>query len=227
VRLRDLLQRADVKSNAKYIVFRCQDGYDVGIPLESGMMEGTVLAYDMNNSPLTNEHGFPIRAIVPGFYGMMNPKWITEIELVDKTYEGFWQRKGWTNDGISSINSSIVIPGKQPINDRFPHLVEDNSNFSPGRNIPIAGIAFAGDRGISKVEVSIDGGKSWKTAIVKDPLSQYTWVLWTSGFTAADKGDYEIVVRATDKTGQIQTSKLEDPFPKGVEGYNKVNFAVT
>lgn len=226
VRLRDILQKSVVKSNAKYIVFRCQDGYDVGIPLETGMMEGTVLAYDMNNSPLTSEHGYPIRAIVPGFYGMMNPKWITEIELVDKTYEGFWQRKGWTNNGISSISSSIVIPGNQPIDDRFPHLVGDNSNLSPRRNIPIAGIAFAGDRGISKVEVSTDGGNSWKTAIVKDPLSQYTWVLWTSGFTAADKGDYEIVVRATDKNGQIQTSKLEDPFPKGAEGYNKVNISV-
>jgi hypothetical protein len=226
VRLRDILQKAVVKSNTKYIVFRCQDGYDVGIPLETGMMEGTVLAYDMNNSPLTNEHGYPLRAIVPGFYGMMNPKWITEIELVDRTYEGFWQRKGWTNNGISSISSSIVIPGNQPIDDRFPHLVGDNSNLSPGRNIPIAGIAFAGDRGISKVEVSIDGGNSWKTAIVKDPLSQYTWVLWTSGFTAADKGNYEIVVRATDKTGQIQTSKLEDPFPNGAEGYNEVNISV-
>ena len=226
VRLRDILQKSVVKSNAKYIVFRCQDGYDVGIPLETGMMEGTVLAYDMNNFPLTSEHGYPIRAIVPGFYGMMNPKWITEIELVDKTYEGFWQRKGWTNNGISSISSSIVIPGNQPIDDRFPHLVGDNSNLSPRRNIPIAGIAFAGDRGISKVEVSTDGGNSWKTAIVKDPLSQYTWVLWTSGFTASDKGDYEIVVRATDKTGQIQTSKLEDPFPNGAEGYNKVNLSV-
>jgi DMSO/TMAO reductase YedYZ molybdopterin-dependent catalytic subunit len=226
VRLRDLLQKAGIKSNARYIVFRCQDGYDVGIPLESGMMEGTILAYDMNNSPLTNEHGYPIRAIVPGFYGMMNPKWITEIELVDKTYEGFWQRKGWTNNGITSINSSIVIPGNQPINDRFPHLVGDNSNFSTGKNIPVAGIAFAGDRGISKVEVSIDGGNTWKTAVVKDPLSQYTWVLWTSGFTATDNGTYDIVVRATDKTGQVQTSKLEDPFPNGAEGYNRVNITV-
>ncbi len=178
VRLRDILSRAGVQPNVKYIVFRCSDGYDVGIPLENGMMDGTVLAYDMNNSPLTNEHGFPLRVIVPGFYGMMNPKWITEIELVDKTYEGFWQRKGWTNNGISAINSSIVIPGNQPINDRFPNLVPSSSSvIMTGKNIPIAGIAFAGDRGISKVEVSVDGGNTWKTAIVKDPLSQYTWVL--------------------------------------------------
>ena len=225
VRLNDILSKAGVQSSVKYIVFRCSDGYDVGIPLENGMMDSTILAYDMNNSPLTSEHGYPIRAIVPGFYGMMNPKWITEIELVDKTYEGFWQRKGWTNNGIKNIYSSIVIPGNQPINDNFPNLVP-NSSFLNGKNIPVAGIAFAGDRGISKVEVSVDGGTTWKTAIVKDPLSQYTWVLWTSGFTAADKRNYKIIVRATDKTGQIQTSELEQPFPNGADGYNQLDISV-
>ncbi len=225
VRLKDILSRAGVQPTVKYIVFRCSDGYDVGIPLENGMMDGTILAYDMNNSPLTNEHGYPVRAIVPGFYGMMNPKWITEIELVDKTYEGFWQRKGWTNNGIKNVNSSIVIPGNQPINDRFPNLVP-NSSFMNGKNFPIAGIAFAGDKGISKVEVSVDGGTTWKTAIVKDPLSQYTWVLWTSGFTSTDKGNYKIIVRATDKTGQIQTSELKEPFPNGAAGYNQIDISV-
>jgi DMSO/TMAO reductase YedYZ molybdopterin-dependent catalytic subunit len=225
IRLRDLLSKAGVKPNVKYIVFRCSDGYDVGIPFENGMMDGTILAYDMNKSPLTNEHGYPIRAIVPGFYGMMNAKWITEIELVDKTYEGFWQRKGWTNDPIKNIYSSIVIPGNQPITDRFPHTVADNS-FATGKNIPIAGIAFSGDKGISKVEVSTDGGKTWKTAVVKDPLSQYTWVLWTSKFAPADKGTYDIVVRATDKTGRVQTSKLEDPFPSGAGGYDQIDLKV-
>ena len=71
------------KPSGKYIVFRCSDGYDVGIPLEIGLLDGTILAYDMNGASLTAEHGYPVRAIVPGWYGMMNPKWITEIELVD------------------------------------------------------------------------------------------------------------------------------------------------
>jgi hypothetical protein len=193
----------------------------VGIPLESGLMDGTILAYDMNNEPLTSDHGYPIRAIVPGFYGMMNPKWITEIELVDKTYEGFWQRKGWSNKKNENIYASIVTPGDQEIKNRFPHLV--NENFAIDKTSPIAGVAFAGDRGISKIEVSTDGGNSWKSATIKDPLSNYAWVLWTSGFTPKDKGQYNIVVRATDKTGQVQTSKFEDPFPNGASGYNMVN----
>ncbi len=222
--LKDLLTRAQVKPGAKYIVFRCSDGYDVGIPLESGLMDGTILAYEMNNEPLTNDHGYPIRAIVPGFYGMMNPKWITEIELVDKTYEGFWQRKGWSNKKNENIYSSIVTPGGQEIKNRFPHLV--NENFAVDKASPIAGIAFAGDRGISKIEVSSDGGNTWKSAIIKDPLSNFTWVLWTSGFTPKVKGDYKIVVRATDKTGLVQTSEFEEPFPDGASGYNTVNVKI-
>jgi DMSO/TMAO reductase YedYZ molybdopterin-dependent catalytic subunit/uncharacterized membrane protein len=224
IHLKDLLARAQVKPDAKYIVFRCSDGYDVGIPLESGLMDGTILAYDMNNEPLTNDHGYPIRAIVPGFYGMMNPKWITEIELVDKTYEGFWQRKGWSNKKNENIYSFIVTPGTQEIKNRFPNLV--NETFAVDKQSPIAGVAFAGDRGISKIEVSSDGGNTWKSATIKDPLSNYTWVLWTSGFTPKVAGDYKIVVRATDKTGQVQTSEFEDPFPNGASGYNAINVKV-
>jgi DMSO/TMAO reductase YedYZ molybdopterin-dependent catalytic subunit len=224
VRLRDILAKAQIKQGVKYIVFRCYDGYDVGIPMESGLMEGTILAFNMNNVPLPNEHGYPLRAIVPGFYGMMNPKWITEIELVDSTYEGFWQRKGWTNNGINNIYSTIVTSGSQEITNRFPNLV--NNSFAIGKSSQIAGIAFAGDKGISKVEVSTDGGNTWKTAVVKDPLSKYTWVLWASVFNPKSGGDYKIVVRATDKAGNIQTSNFADPFPNGASGYDMIDVNV-
>lgn len=222
IRLKDLLDRAKVMPGAKYIVFRCSDGYDVGIPLENGFMDGTILAYDMNLAPLTSAHGFPARAIVPGLYGMMNPKWITEIELVDSVYEGYWQRNGWTNNADAHTNSSIAIPGQAPIRHRFRKL-DETPNIVPGEKAPIAGIAFGGDRGISKVEVSIDGGATWKSAVIKDPLSQYTWVLWTAGFTPTGKENYKIVVRATDKTGQVQTAELNKPFPDGPTGYHTVS----
>ena len=156
-------------------MFRCADGYDVGIPIERSQMEGTILAYDMNYTPLTPKHGFPVRAIVPGLYGMMNPKWITEIELVDKVYEGYWQRLGWANNAEDKTGSSILIPGQAPARQRFRKLDETGAPAYESK-VPIAGIAFAGDRGIAKIEVSTDGGTTWKTAQVKDPLSQYTWV---------------------------------------------------
>jgi DMSO/TMAO reductase YedYZ molybdopterin-dependent catalytic subunit len=221
VRLRDLLDKAKIKPGAKYIAFRCSDGYDVGIPLERGMLDGTILAYDMNLAPLTSKHGYPVRAIVPGLYGMMNPKWITEIELVDTVYEGYWQRNGWTNNADVHTNSFIVIPGQAEVRDRFRKL-DETPKIVPGEKAPIAGIAFAGDRGISKVEVSTDGGATWKSAVIKDPLSQYTWVLWTAGFTPAGKEKYKIIVRATDKTGQVQTAQFAEPFPDGATGNQEI-----
>src|SRR5688572_28012539 len=223
VPLKNILEKAKIVPGVKYIVFRCSDGYDVGIPLDKGLMDETILAYEMNLAPLTSKHGFPVRAIVPGLYGMMNPKWITEIELVDKVYEGYWQRNGWTNIAEYNTGSSIVIPGQAPIRNRFRGLDEIPSSSSNER-MPIAGIAFGGDRGISKVEVSTDGGTTWKTAKIKEPLSGYTWVLWTARFVPEEGMDnYKIIVRATDKKGKIQTSELRKPFPDGASGYHTIS----
>ena len=221
VRLSQLLEKAAIKPNVKYVVFRCADGYDVGIPIEKSQMEGTILAYDMNYAPLTPKHGFPVRAIVPGLYGMMNPKWLTEIELVDSVYEGYWQRLGWRNNAEDNTGSTVLIPGQAPARQRFRKL-DETEDTSYGDKVPIAGIAFAGNRGISKVEVSTDGGTTWKTARIKDPLSQYTWVLWTAGYVPPNKENYKIVVRATDKTGNTQTTEMSPPFPNGATGYHTI-----
>lgn len=224
VRLKDLLGKAHVKPAAKYIVFRCSDGYDVGIPLERGLFEGTILAYNMNGTPLTTEHGYPLRAIVPGIYGMMNAKWLTEIELVDTVYEGYWQRKGWSNIAKYNTHSFIIIPDSALVRKRFANLGSSSNVASDDGIVPVAGMAFAGDRGISKVEVSTDGGTSWKDARIKDPLSQYTWVLWSAELNLADKNaNKKIVVRATDKTGKIQTDMIANPFPDGAKGYHIVD----
>ena len=221
VRLSQLLEKAVIKPNVKYVVFRCADGYDVGVPIEKSQMEGAILAYDMNYTPLTAKHGFPVRAIVPGLYGMMNPKWLTEIELVDTVYQGYWQRLGWSNIAQDNAGSSILIPGQAPARQRFRTL-DETVDSSYGGKVPIAGIAFAGTRGISKVEVSTDGGSTWKTAQIKDPLSKYTWVLWTAGYVPPNQENYKIVVRATDKSGKTQTTEMNPPFPNGATGFHTI-----
>lgn len=224
--LKSILEKTQVRSEARYIVFRCYDGYDVGIPLEQGLLEGTILAYEMNGVTLPAEHGFPLRAIVPGLYGMMNAKWITEIELVDKVYEGFWQRKGWSNNAEYQTHSTIVLPG-EALRSRFGDFdFFGSSRVVLGGKVPIVGIAFAGDMGISKVEVSTDDGKSWETARIKEPLSNNTWVLWATDWNPPAKGRYNIIVRATDKAGKVQTAELRKPFPSGAAGYHKVDITV-
>jgi DMSO/TMAO reductase YedYZ molybdopterin-dependent catalytic subunit len=227
VRLKDIIEKAQVSPGAKYIVFRCYDGYDVGIPIERGLSEGTILAYDMNGASLTAEHGYPVRAIVPGLYGMMNPKWITEIELVEGIYEGYWQRKGWANNAKYNTHSFIVIPGNAAVGKRFISIAAGSSattsSSASSQMVPIAGMAFAGDRGIARVEVSTDGGATWKDARLKDTLSPYTWVLWTVEVAMSADKHYKIVARATDKTGMVQTSEIADPFPNGATGYPVIN----
>jgi hypothetical protein len=181
----------------------------------------------MNGVPLPPEHGFPVRAIVPGLYGMMNAKWITDIELVDTVYEGFWQRRGWANNAKYQTHSKIVFPG-DALRNRFEEL-STTTTTNPaaiGSKSPIAGIAFAGDRGISKVEVSTDGGNTWQTASIKDPLSSNSWVLWALDWIPQNKGKYNIVVRATDKAGSIQTAEIRDNYPNGSTGYHSVEETV-
>ena len=238
VPLRNLLEQAKIRQGAQYIVFRCFDGYDVGIPLEKGLEDGTILAYDMNRAALTPAHGFPVRAIVPNIYGMMNAKWITEIEIVDYVYEGFWQRKGWSNTARINTLSSIVIPGSASLRTRFRGFLPTGSNFagssnstssssSPtsGRTTTVGGIAFAGTRGISKVQVSLDNGLTWKDASIKEPLSPYSWVMWAAelNIPTEQKKEYKLTVRATDKTGNVQTSAIREPFPDGSTGYQMIN----
>jgi DMSO/TMAO reductase YedYZ molybdopterin-dependent catalytic subunit len=221
VPLKTIVEKAQAMPEAIYIVFRCADGYDVGIPLDRGLMDGTILAYEMNGAPLPSEHGFPIRAIVPGLYGMMNAKWITDIELVDKVYEGFWQRRGWANNAKYQTHSKIVFPG-DALQNRFQAFSDSNNIARVGNKTPIAGIAFAGDRGISQVEVSTDGGNTWQRANIKDPLSSNSWVLWAMDWIPQNKGKYNIVVRATDKTGNVQTAEIRDNYPSGATGYHSV-----
>jgi DMSO/TMAO reductase YedYZ molybdopterin-dependent catalytic subunit len=224
-RLKDILDAAGVSALADYVVFRCYDGYDVGVPMERSLVDGTILAYEMNGARLPTEHGYPVRAIIPGLYGMMNAKWITEIELVGQTYLGFWQRKGWTNIAQYQTGSTILSPGNAPLRDRFP-IPSAASDLLEG-SVPIVGVAFAGDRGISKVEVSTDGGNTWNVASLQDPLSGNTWVFWNLDWNPPAVGAYKLMVRATDKTGQTQTATMRNPFPNGASGYQAVDIRVS
>ncbi|MEW6128282.1 MAG: molybdopterin-dependent oxidoreductase [Acidobacteriota bacterium] len=205
VRLKDLLTHAGLQNGIVDIVFRASDGYTDSISLERAQNEATLLVYEMNGQPLTREHGFPLRLIVPGIFGMKNVKWITHIEAVDFDFKGYWQKRGWDDKAEYKTISRIDTP----------------DGDIEGQTI-ISGVAFAGDRGIANVEVSTDDGKSWQAAEIKTPLSPYSWALWHTEWLPEQPGDYSIRVRATDGRGNLQESKPTPADPGGATGIHSI-----
>jgi DMSO/TMAO reductase YedYZ molybdopterin-dependent catalytic subunit len=203
VRLKDVLERAELKAGVIDIVLRASDDYSDSIPLDRAIADETLLVYEMNGEPLTSEHGFPVRLLVPGIYGMKNVKWMTRIEAVEFDFKGYWQRRGWNDRAEYKTMSRIDAP----------------EGTVKGETI-IAGIAFAGDRGVSKVEVSTDGGASWEQAEVKPALTPVSWALWHKRWSPAQRGRHRLLVRATDGRGQTQTSQYAPPAPSGSSGYH-------
>src|SRR5262249_13684507 len=155
------------------VVFHAADGYTDSIPIERARHPLCILAYEMNEAPLTSSHGFPLRLIVPGIYGMKNVKWITAIELVDHEYHGYWQQRGWDNGAKYKLMSRIDV----------------------AKNGFVAGIAFAGDRGVRSVQVKI-ADQPWREADLRPPLSPISWVLWSLKEDVRGKGVMVRVIAA-------------------------------
>ncbi len=207
-----LFTLAGLKIGSKHVVFHSADGYSVSVPIEKVLQKGSILAYEMNGEKLSDPHGFPLRAIVPGLYGMMNPKWITKITLSEKPHIGYWQERGWSQTGVVLTTSFFRIP--------------EHSESMKGENT-LAGFAYSGDRGISRVEVSLDEGKTWKEAELRKALSPYTWVPWALDWKTARKGTHRLLVRAYEGDGRPQISDDSDgEFPEGATGYHFVGVTV-
>ncbi|MBI3974861.1 MAG: molybdopterin-dependent oxidoreductase [Armatimonadetes bacterium] len=215
VRLRDLLQRAGgVKPTAVKIAFRCADGYTESLPVIDALQQDTLLVWEMNGEPLPPAHGFPVRLLVPGLFGMKNPKWITRIEAVDYDFQGYWERSGWSDEAVVKTMSKFTTPTGR-------HMAP-----TAGEEVDLGGAAYGGDRGIKGVEVSTDDGKTWMPAQVKPPLGSYTWVLWAALWKPTAAGEYTLKVRARDGVGVLQTARATDTLPDGASGYHFIRLRV-
>jgi DMSO/TMAO reductase YedYZ molybdopterin-dependent catalytic subunit len=211
VELRRVLEAADPRPGSVEVVFRSADGYSESLSLAAASDPTTLIAYGMDGRALSVEHGFPARILSTGTFGMKNPKWLSEIELVTSPYDGFWETRGWSKPATVKTWCRIDTPpsGRRGAGPRS-----------------IAGIAFAGDRGVSQVEVSVDDGKTWTRAELEPALSPLSWVRWRFGWIPTRTGLHTIRARAWDGNGIVQTSEFAPPHPDGASGYPVIAFTV-
>ena len=216
VRLWDLLTMAGIQPGVKDIVLHAADGYQESIPLEKAQDPNVIAAFRMNGATLPNNHGFPVRLVVPNIYGMKNVKWLTRIEPVDHDFKGFWQQRGWSDEAIIKTMSRIDAP-----------LHGANVSAKVERQVLIGGIAFAGSRGISKVEVSIDEGGAWQEAELGTALAPFSWVQWKTTWEPPVAAGYTIRVRATDGDGELQDETEIEPAPNGASGWHTIETRIS
>src|SRR5438067_2146203 len=217
VTLRDLLESVVPLSQAARVRLWGVDNYTDTIPLEKAMEPTTLVAYEMNGVPLPHRHGYPARIIVPGYFGEKHVKWLTRIEVSRENAKGFYETQGWGPDFSTPIRSRIDAP-------------DHESWFSLGKlsgPIEVKGIAYGGDRGISRAELSFDNGKSWRDAEIYYSGGNLAWSLWKAEWMPDAAGDYMLVARATDGEGDVQEWE-EDRGPfSGTAGLHEIGVRVT
>ena len=215
VSLRQVLDQAGIQPGATQIVGRAFDGWTAGFPTDwlTGSDREALIAVAMNGEALPPAHGYPARLIVPGLYGYVSAtKWLTEIELTTwEAFSGYWVPLGWAKKGPIKTASRIDTPR--------------GGGSVSGGTVPVAGVAWAPDRGVSKVELQVDDG-AWQAAELSTPISSATWVQWVVRWQAT-AGSHQLRVRATDGTGAIQIEEPHPPAPDGATGYHTVRVEVS
>ncbi|MGA8426818.1 MAG: molybdopterin-dependent oxidoreductase [Candidatus Dormiibacterota bacterium] len=212
VQLSRLLERAGVPSSTVQIVFGCADGYTESLPLAQAMAPTTLVADHLNGRPLNAEHGYPARILVVDHYGMKNPKWLTSVGPSAHPYFGYWEEQGWNAGAYPKTFSRFDFPA-------------GNSSLSAGRSYLLTGVAWAGTRGISAVELSFDGSRNWTKAKLIPPLSPYTWTLWSYPWTPPE-GFYTVRLRARDGLGHYQPANQTSSYPSGASAYQELTLLI-
>ncbi|WFE94753.1 molybdopterin-dependent oxidoreductase [Micromonospora sp. WMMD987] len=213
VPIKELLDEAEPEEGADQVVGRSVDGWTCGTPT-AALRDGrdALLAVGMNGEPLPVEHGFPVRMVVPGLYGYVSAcKWVTELELTSfADFDAYWVPRGWSAQGPVKTQSRIDTPRAR-------------NRLTTGE-VTVAGVAWAQHRGISRVEVRVDGG-AWQEATLAPAVSVDTWVQWSWRWSATP-GEHTLQVRATDRDGETQTPLTAPVAPDGATGWHRVKVTV-
>jgi DMSO/TMAO reductase YedYZ molybdopterin-dependent catalytic subunit len=235
--LRTILQAAGVSADAAEIVFTGMDRgvegdqiqfYQRSLTVDEAMRDEVLLAYEMNGEPLPPQHGYPLRLVMPGWYGMASVKWLDRIEAVAEPFQGYQMARAYrysqTPDGpgeaVDLIRArALMIPPGIPDFMTRDRLVEAGP-------VTLIGKAWAGRVNVSRVEVSVDGGSTWSDAELGAPASLYAWRTWTFVWNAKP-GAYMLYVRASDANGNVQPIVQQWNFGGyGNNGVQRVNVVV-
>lgn len=209
VPLRRVLLRAGLRPEATTLVMRAPDGHVDSIPVSLALQSEVLLAYGMGGAYLERAHGYPLRVLIPGSYGFKSVKWVDHLELVDHQFKGTWQVLGWTSDATVQTMARIDLA----------RLV--------GSNLLVAGVAFAGRRGIRAVQVQVEDGPWQRAGLHTPPLSPLTWVQWRLNIPLPrGRRSVRLTARAVDGTGARQDSRRSDIYPAGATGYHSITVTV-
>ncbi len=212
--LADVLREAGIQSGADQIVMRDVNGMTIGVATDP-VLDGrtSMLAVGMNGQLLPQEHGYPVRAVIPGLYGYVSStKWVVDMELTTfGAFDAYWVKQGWSQQGPIKTESRIDVPKG------------GGTDLAAGQ-VTIAGVAWAQHTGIEAVEVSVDGIWYEAKMAVQDTID--TWRQWYYVWDAT-AGPHTLQVRATDKTGYTQTAVVHRTEPNGATGYHTIRVNVT
>jgi len=226
VRLKDVLNKAGIRKDALEVTLNGAEGpvipqtpdFIKSLPLWKALDENTILAWEMNGEPLPHLNGFPVRLVVPGWTGTYWTKMITEINVINKPWDGFWMRVAYRIPIGKFAEIDRFVSQERPTDTMTPiteivvnSLMTNISNgqrFHLGQPIEIKGIAWDGGRGIRLVEISTDGGYTWRDAALGKDHGNYSWRQFSYGFRPVKKGRYDILARATNRAGSTQTFEL-------------------
>lgn len=225
-RLKDVLNKAGIKKDALEVTLNGAEGpvisqtpdFIKSLPLWKALDENTILAWGMNGEPLPHLNGFPVRLVVPGWTGTYWTKMISEINVINKPWDGFWMRVAYRIPLGKFPEIDRFVSQERPTDSMTPITeivvnslmtsIRNGQRFHLGQPIEVKGIAWDGGRGIRLVEVSSDGGKNWREASLGKDYGNYSWRQFTYGFRPDKKGRYDILARATNRAGSTQTVDL-------------------
>jgi hypothetical protein len=212
-RLYDLLVSLGLDKRATGVQYHAADGYFASHTLKQIKENKVIGALYMNGEVIPPKHGFPLRFLNPGYHGVKQPAWVTQIKVLDKPVKDYWEERGWDCSPPMAIDSTIFFP-------------EDGVQVKAGKPLALGGSAFGGTR-VKKVEITTDGGKTWRDAqIVKSMDANNVWVFWKATITFPKPGEYTINVRATDIRGRTQQEDDPDKYD-GVNDWPVLRVEVT